>query len=264
MKKMIFGIAVIIVLGLLVMMTGCVRVNMAEKNGPITTRSYDNTGFTGIDIGYDLKLEIMPAASYNVTITAGRNVLDHIRVSQSGSILKIETEGWSFNRWWWQSSPKVTVSMPLLKELYLSGASEGSALGFKSDEDLTVKISGASHLDLDMETGFFTTELSGASNLKGRLTATGSNIGLSGASDIDLTGSGGDIKLHASGASSIALLYYKVNNADVNFSGASDGSLDVSGRLDVKLSGASDLKYAGDPTLGNVDKSDASTLKQIQ
>lgn len=263
MKKLFFGIVFITILSSVIITTGCVRVNMAEKNGPITTRSYDYAGFTGVEVGSALRVEITPSSTYSIAITAGENVLDHVNVSLDGKVLKIYMDGWSVNWWFGKGIPKIKITMPVLEELLLSGASNGTVTGFKSDDAFTLKLSGASKLDMEMETGYFTATISGASNLKGQLTSTGSDISLSGASDINITGSGGDIKLHASGASSVALRYFKVDNADVDFSGASNGSLDVGGRLDVKLSGASDFKYTGNPTMGRVDKSDASTLKQI-
>ena len=263
MKKLIIGLTLITILASLTMFTGCIRVDMSEKNGPITSQGYDYADFTGIEIGSSFNLEVTPAASYNVTITAGKNILEHIRVAKTGSILKITIEGWSFN-WWWQHNPKVTVTMPVLTALYLSGASQGSALGFKSAEDFNLKLSGASRLDMDMTTGYFTSELSGASSINGRLTATGSDIDISGASHMNLTGSGGDIKLHSSGASSVDFVYFTVNNADFELTGASHASLDVRGRLDVTLSGASNMKYLGNPTLGKVDVSGASDLEKYK
>ena len=259
MKKLIFGLSLIIAITSVLILTGCVRRDMSEKNGPFTTQSYDYTGFTGIDIGSSLKLEVTPATSYSVTITAGKKQLDRIHVSQTGDILKITMDGW-FSGWWWGSDPKITITMPTLKQLYLSGASEATARGFKSDDDLSVKVSGASELQMDLEAGYFTAEISGASSVKGRLTCPNSDIDISGASDIDLTGSGGDIKLHGSGASTAALSYFAVNNADIEFTSASNGSLDISGRMDVSLSGASSLNYYGNPTLGRTDVTGASDL----
>jgi hypothetical protein len=260
MKKLIFGLTLLTLLASLTMFTGCIRVDMSEKNGPITTREYSFTDFTGIEIGSAFNLEVTPAASYNVTITAGKNILEHIRVAKTGDILKITIEGWSFN-WWWHNNPKVVITMPVLAQLNLSGACQGTVMGFKSAEDFTLKLSGASHLDIDMETGYFTSEISGASSMTGRLTVAGSNIDLSGASDINLTGSGGDIKVHGSGASHAELFYFTVNNADIELSGASSTHLEVRGRLDVDLSGASTLEYLGNPTLGKNDVSGASDLK---
>jgi hypothetical protein len=260
MKRLIVIIALImLVSGTL--LSGCVRVDIAEKNGPLTTQSYDFNDFTGIEMGHAFELEVIPSASYNVTITAGKNVLDRIHVSKSGSTLKIDMDSWSFI---WRSSPKVTVSMPDLTALELSGATHSSARGFKSNHDFNLKLSGASVLDMDMETGNFIAAISGASVVNGRLTTTGSDIDLSGASRIDLTGTGQDIKLHGSGASHASLSYFTAVTADVVFTGASHASLGVSGRLDVSLSGASSLDYYGNPVLGNKSVTGASDLEQKQ
>jgi hypothetical protein len=261
MKRIILGIGLIVVLISMLAMTGCIRKNLSENAGPITTQSYDNTGFTGIDVGSALKLEVNYGATYSVTITAGKDLLSKIRVTQSGDILKINTEGWLFNWWWRHTTPKVTITMPALKTLKLSGASNGVISGFKSDNSFTATTSGASDLDLDVETGFFKADVSGASNIKGRLVSTGTDIILSGASDIDLTGNGGNIKLDCSGASTASLRYFTVKDADVKLTGASDGSIDASSKLDVNISGASSLNYYGDPTLGNVQTSGASDLR---
>jgi len=261
MKRLTLIITLITILVSGTLLSGCVRVDMTEKNGPITTQSYDYTDFTGIELGHAFQLDIIPAASYNVTITAVKIVLEHIHVLKSGSTLKIDLDSWR-SGWWWSSNPRVTITMPVLTSLKLSGAIEGNALGFKSSQDFYLNLSGASHLDIDMETGYFTSEISGASSVTGRLTATGSDIDLSGASHINLTGSGGDIKLHSSGASTADFTYFTVINAAIEFTGASHGTLDVRGRLDVDLSGASSLEYLGNPTLGKKDISGASDLEQ--
>jgi hypothetical protein len=260
MKKVILGTILVIVLVYGLFLPGCIRRDLSEKNGPITTQNYDYKDFTGVDIGSALKLEVTAGDTYSVTITAGKNLFDHIRVVKSGDILKIYTEGWSLSWWGAFTTPKVVITMPVLKTLYLSGASDGTVTGFKSNNGLTMTASGASSLNLDMETGLFSADISGASDVKGRLTTTSSDIILTGASDLDLTGSGGDVKLRGSGASTASLRYFTAVNADVVLSGASSGSMDVSGRLDVNLSGASDLNYYGNPTIGNSTVTGASDL----
>jgi len=51
-----------------------------------------------------------------------------------------------------------------------------------------------------------------------------------------------------------------VGNANIILSGASDGTINLDGRLDADLSGASTLEYIGEPTLGSLDISGASNL----
>lgn len=260
MKKVVLGIALIAVLLAGLFLPGCIRRDLSEKSGPITEQSYDYTGFTGVEIGSAMKLDVSYGTSFNVTIKAGKNLFDNIKVTQSGDLLKIYIEGWNISWWWGRTTPRVTITMPELKKLYVSGATESNVTGFSSNNDLDLKASGASQVDIDMKAGYFTAAVSGASEVEGRLIAAGSNITISGASTVDLTGSGGDIKLDVSSASTASLRYFTVNDADVRFSGASHGSMDVSGRLDVNLSGASSLNYYGNPVMGNTSVTGASDL----
>lgn len=114
-----------------------------------------------------------------------------------------------------------------------------------------------------METGDFFAELSGASKITGRLISSNTEIELSGASRVSLAGSGGNLNIHGSGASNIDMLYFTVNNAYIDFSGASRATLYVNGKLEADLSGASLLEYTGTTTLGEIDLSGASSIKPV-
>lgn len=263
MKKLIIGIILASLLATLTVFSGCIKVDLAEKNGPITTQSYSFKDFTGIDIGYAFELIVTPSSDYSVTITAGENVLKHIKVHLNGPMLVFDIDNWTDI--WWSSFyiPKVNISMPVLEKLKLTGASKTTVTGFSSKHDFALNVSGASEIDLDMTVGDFIAVISGASHINGKMSAKNSDIGLSGASHIRLSGSGGDLVLKASGASDMDLKNYPVNNASIDFSGASHASIDVSGRLDVELSGASSLDYTGIPTLGHMDISGSSSLNKV-
>ena len=259
MKKGIFTgvLSVILITGLL--LAGCTVAIISEEVGPTITRTYIFTDFTRIEIGHAFELEVTAADTYSVQIEASESIFDRIKVTQTGDKLEIGMDSLFFHTY---RSPKVKITMPELRGLYLSGASEGNVSGFRSSHNFELTLSGASELGMDMETGAFTCDMSGASEVSGYLKATRSDIDLSGASRIELSGSGGDIKLEASGASEMNLANFTVNNADINFSGASDGSLEINGRLDVDLSGASTLEYSGNPTLGELDLGGGSELER--
>lgn len=259
MKKTILIVTCVVILISGMLLTGCKRVAIDSNTGPPVTRSYDLTDFTIIEIGHAFKLEVTPADTYSITINASESLFEHIKVTKSGDRLEISIDRlfFHFNR-----SPRAKITMPELRGLHLSGASEGNVTGFRSSQDFVLTLSGASELDLDMEMGAFESEITGASKLSGYLKATNSDIELSGASEIELGGSGGNTRIDASGASQINLADFTVNDADIDFSGASDGSLDINGRLDVNLSGGSVLEYTGNPTLGDFDLSGGSELEQ--
>ena len=77
-----------------------------------------------------------------------------------------------------------------------------------------------------------------------------------------LEGSASDIAVDASGASRVKLSGFPIHNADISLSGASTGTINLSGRLDADLSGASKLEYIGEPTLGTMNIAGASTLNK--
>ena len=109
---------------------------------------------------------------------------------------------------------KVTVLMPVLTRLMASGASNGSVSGFDS-ADFEMLIEGASRCDLD--------------------------------------GSASNADMSVNGVSRLDASDFRVQNADIEVSGASSATVYVLGRLDVEVSGLSTLRYLGDPELGAVN-----------
>jgi hypothetical protein len=253
----IFAMITILVSGFL--LAGCSPLVVKVDPGPTVTKQYDFTDFTAIEAGYAFEVDVVPSETYKVTITTGEKIFEYIDVSKDGDTLKIDLHLWNIPVGY--PKLKAEINMPELWRLNLSGASRGRARGFKTSHAVDVILSGASDLDIDMETGDFESEVSGASKFYGRLISTSTKLEVSGASQIELKGSGGNIKINASGASQTTLTDFPVNDADINLSGASRAGMDISGRLDIVLSGASSLEYEGNPTLGNFSITGGSQMK---
>jgi hypothetical protein len=195
------------------------------------------SGFSTVIVSHAFEVEIAEADSYSVSITVDDNLFEYLNVKTSGSTLFIGLVSGNYIR----ATQEAVITMPDLRELRLSGASGVEVSGFKSSHPVNFYLSGASHLSGDIEMG-------------------DSKLSLSGASSIELEGSADDIAVGASGASDVRLANLSVVNAKVNLSGASDATVNATGRLDGSLSGASRLEYMGSPTLGSVTTSGASTI----
>ena len=98
--------------------------------------------------------------------------------------------------------------------------------------------------------------------MHGDIEAGDASFDLSGSSDATLTGSGQDVTIDVSGASKIDLAEFPVADAKVDASGASQVTVNPSGRLDVNASGASHVYYLGSPSLGTIDTSGSSTVER--
>jgi len=209
-------------------------------SGNLETEVYAFTDFTKVEIGSAFEFEVKQSGSYSINVTADDNVIDYVRVSQIGQTLKIRLVTVPAL---WSATLRVSLTMPQLHDLTISGASRGTVSGFSSAEDLDISVSGASRLT-------------------GDITAGDVEFDISGASTIQLEGSADDIFANVSGASQFNLDNFTVDNADINFSGASSGTVNLDGRLDADLSGASRLWYIGEPTMGTINTSGASTISK--
>jgi hypothetical protein len=129
--------------------------------------------------------------------------------------------------------------MPDLYKLELSGGSHASVSAFVSSNDLSVSLSGGSHLSEPLKPA--------------DISARNADFNLSGGSHVTLSGSADDLSVKCSGGSHINLETFSVSNADINLSGGSHATVNVGGTLDAKLSGGSRVFYVGEPIIGEID-----------
>jgi hypothetical protein len=230
-------------------------------SGNLETRDFDYSDFTRLEVGNAFRVEVNPSESFSISITLDDNMFDYLYVSKSGETLKIRLKsGYRYSN----HTAIAEVAMPEIQRLELSGATSGTVEGFSSIRDFTAEISGASSLDIAfMTTGGVDFGLSGASRLAGNIVAGGdARFNLSGASSIALSGSADDLNADASGASHLELDDFTVRNANIEFSGASNGTVNMDGTLNVDLSGASHLYYIGEVILGDIDISGGSSISR--
>jgi hypothetical protein len=260
MKKAIVAVlvAVLLMSGLL---TGCVG-GRVTGSGNLVTQEFNFSDFTRVEVGNAFEVEIVQADSYRVSITADDNLFEYIQVSKAGETLKISLKLLPLRPLF--TTLRAEITMPQLYGLGLSGATHGTVSGFSSTENLDIEVSGASSLDMsDIAAGDTRFAVSGASKASGDITASGNaQLNLSGASSVQLQGSASDVVIDASGASRVELDNFPVDNADVTLTGASRATVNLDGRLDANLSGASKISYIGEPTMGDVRTSGGSSVSK--
>ncbi|MFC2068552.1 GIN domain-containing protein [Chloroflexota bacterium] len=257
MKKAVVAILAVTLL-LSIMITGCEGV--VRGSGNLETKQYNFNDFSRVDVGYAFKVEIDQSSSYSISITADDNLFEHIQVTKEGETLKI---GLKRVLSLGSVTLRAKVTVPQLRGLDFSGATRGTVSGFSSTEKLEVNVSGASSLDLvDISAGDIKFEVSGASEVTGDIEAGDADFNISGASTVQLEGSAINIVADAFGASRVKMAAFSINNADIELSGASSGTVKLDGRLDADLSGASKLDYIGEPAMGTINISGGSSLSK--
>jgi hypothetical protein len=259
MKKITLPVIMTILLAP-VLLIGCTESMLTGSGNPQTER-FNFSEFSHVEIGGAFEVEVVQSDSCHVSITADDNLFQYIELTERGSKLEIGLKPGT------RLTPgtftfRVNITMPDLQELELSGATYGTVQGLSSAHDFTLRLSGNSQVDMsNMSTGNIEFNLSGASRVSGSIIASGdAQFDLSGASKVELAGTAKDVQVEASGASQAELADFTVEKADFNLSGASNGTVNVNGRLDANLSGGSRLSYVGEPIMGTISLSGGSTL----
>ena len=191
-------------------------------------------------ISHAFKAEVTQGDAYAVQVTVDDNLEQYLEVSKQGDTLTVGLKPGShlsLNR----TTMRAKITMPKLRGIDASGATQVTLAGFESDNSLDVQVFGASTLRGDIQSG-------------------GSTFDVSGASTVRLNGRGGDSNIDVSGASTADLEDFALEDAKVVVSGAATAIVNVSGRLDAEASGASKVEYLGEPTLGTIDESGASRV----
>lgn len=263
-KSRVLMVMTMAIITVLLLTTGCIRiVSSGERivGAPnLVTREFDFSNFTNIEVGYAFEVDVTQGDTCGVTITLNENMFEYLDISQSGKTLIIRMKSsYTYQR----TTRQASITLPALRSLELSGASRGEVAGFETTDDMRFDVSGASNLAIvDLKAGNTNIDVSGASRFTGSIEIMEGDFDVSGASTIELEGKGTNVRMEISGASTARLEHFPVEIADTHVSGASNASIEVNGRLDIDVSGASRLYYNGGAVLGSVQVSGASTLSR--
>jgi hypothetical protein len=211
-------------------------------SGEVITVTKDFADFDQVEIGSAFDATVQQGDTFAVIIRIDDNLEEYLRLNLVGQTLEVSLDP---DRVFGIGSAtlEAEITMPTLAGVEASGASHVTLAGFDSPQTLRVVASGAS-------------------SVAGVIQAGETSMEASGASSISLAGGAANLVLEVSGASSVDLESFPVTDLQAELSGASSAVVNASGTLDVEASGASELSYLGNPTLGSVSTSGASTVRE--
>jgi len=193
--------------------------------------------------------------AFNVYISQGNE--DAVAISASKAeykakiITKVENgvliirfdEDKNFWKGWNGDKQKLTayISIKKIDRLDVSGACDVFFEDGISSEDLNV-------------------ELSGASDIKGKIDAKKLSFDISGASDATISGNAAELSVEASGASDFKGYELLTNYCTAEASGASSVNITVNKELNAKASGASSVRFKGEGLIRDIKTSGSSNV----
>jgi hypothetical protein len=242
MKRSFFNVILLVVGAALAVSVSSCMMNCVHGSGhPASETRAVTENFTRLDISGGFKVILQQDSSRKIEITADDNLLKYIKTKVEDGTLRIYTHKNICN----SGQMTITIGVGSLEAIKASGALELSSPGKLVAKNLEFHLSGASKIDLDLNAANVTTDGSGVTEMKLSGQASSSHIAVSGVA-----------RIHA--------FDFVVGDYDISTSGASHCEINVLHSLHVSSSGASEIKYKGNPTDVTNDKSGASSLDKVE
>lgn len=213
--------------------------NRTKGSGNVITETRTLSGFHAIDIGGAFEIELIKSSEEKIIIETDDNIMPLIETRVSGGELSVDNKKEINN----PTKLKLTIYYINIDELDISGAAELYSSDVLKTESLEMECSGASELTLKIETGKLDADFSGASK-------------------VELEGQANMVKLEISGAAVINAYGLETKELDLDASGAAVVKVLVMDKLHIEASGASSVKYKGDPSIDIIDISGASSVRK--
>jgi hypothetical protein len=243
--KNIFVLGSVITLAAL--LTGCSAAFHTTNSGPVVDKNYDFKNFTDIELSSAFQYDIKQGDNYSVVISAPQKVFERIDARQSGDTINVGMRFIPFL----QDKPRITITLPQMNKLDISGSCDGSATGFVSNSDLVIGVHSSSSLNMDITAGKTTMDISGSSNISGNLTAADAQIDVSSSSRLDMDLTTLKTGIDISGSSYVS---GKLTAADTQIKVSSSSTLNMSMKTAVTTVSAS----ASSTIRGTLDAQDCT------
>ena len=221
--------------------------------------------YTAIRVSSAIDLYLTQSDANKVAVSASNDeIRDHIITEVEGGVLIIRLgENGSWFNWkkWGNYKTKAYVSIKDINAITASGASDVHIINKIESPKIRIKLSGASDMKGELSAGTIIYDISGASNCKNQVDANSIVIAGEGASEIELSGKADDLSVIISGASNAKLYNLETKGALLKASGASNIQATVTEILKANSSGASNIDYKGNPTIKESNNLGASNIR---
>lgn len=196
--------------------------------GEVVAREYSHTGFSKIELAVPAELYYRQGTKHEVKVIAQENVLDALKVDQSGDVLTLGVKS-GFNL---KNFKPITiyVESPEISHLGISGTGKIRTETPTTAGYLSLNISGAGKIDID------------------KLDAEFCDARINGSGEIHLhSGMASEADLWIAGSGAVFAKDLEFTNASASISGSGEMEIFATDELDASISGSGTIRYKGTP-----------------
>lgn len=218
--------------------------HVAQSSGTPAARTYDATGFTGVDLRGPDDIHVKTAEAFSVRAEGDSKILDQLEVRVVGNQLRIGRKdgehGWLWGGNHDDKGVKIYVTLPHLNSASVAGS--GNLDADRGEGDFRAAVAGSGDLSVAaLQGGAVDLDIAGSGNLKVAGTASSFKASIAGSGDIDAKGlSASSAKVSIAGSGSVR---GTVNgDAVVSLIGSGDAELGGGAKCKVSAMGSGEAR----------------------
>jgi hypothetical protein len=226
-------------------LAGCGKSAIRIKgNGNVASETRALASFNMIENEGAFDVFIIQDSLSEVTIEAESNLIGYIRTEVQGSNLSIYTRENLKTHY----PIKIYIRTPDINSVRLSGSGLID-LGTIYTNNVEVVLSGSGDIRGTVFADYTEVGINGSGTANMSLNSTEVQTSISGSGDMYFSGQAETAYFNISGSGSIRAYELQLENCYVDISGSGDMFVNVSGLLDVKISGSGSVHYIGYPEI---------------
>lgn len=209
------------------------RPNELRGEGKKTTSAVPVAAFNAVNIDVTVKtvINMQVGAVPSVQMSGYENVLKHLHATVKNNKLRVYSdldETWTLD----DDDILITITMPSLVELKMSGAPDADIHGNVSGPAFAIDVSGASTIKVD------------------KISVDNFSLDISGAGDVEIkSGTVKNAAFDINGAGDLKAYGLQADEATATISGAGTSELTALKKLTANINGAGTIRYKGHPAV---------------
>jgi hypothetical protein len=208
------------------------------------TKEFKLSGFDRLQIGSAFTISVTKGGDFSVKVTGDREKVEDVTAQVRSSELVVAFKENNSRIRLGTNAVRVEIVMPSLRAVNFGGTS-------------------ASVVNEGFETDNFVAYVTGTAKTEIHMKSREVFVDITGSGSVELIGSSQMLKATVEGASGLNALTFKVEDANLDVNGTSVARVNVSKTIQAKASGASTIRYKGDPQIKSQEITRLSSLKKV-
>jgi hypothetical protein len=257
MKKLLFCIA------LSMAALSCIPSSVIRGSGRQVTGEFDIApGYTSLEVSSGITVEFVRSDTGTGSITADDQVIEHVSIVEDGGRVKVSYEPFITV----QSKVATVVTMPLsenLSRLDVSSAAKVISAERLRASTMEIEGSSAAGVELDIDSGSVSFDLSSAANFSGNVVAQTLDVELTSAASCTVEGSASYATVNVSSAANFRGPDLVCTRAVVDASSAGSVEISATDELTAGASSGGSVRYRGAPAILRRDTSSGGSVREV-